>query len=195
MEEFYQELLHPLFYRWISYQDNVERCDDAFYIENGDIKGNIQFHEEGIVEISAFDLKSHQEKFYLHFEMHDMKTTLEQFKTFFEFLAHHTQEEKVDIIDSQTRRILLSCTGGLTTSYFASAMQDILDKEDIKIQVDAIAYSDIDSVAAKYDVILLAPQIAYKLNEMEQKYGSKVFVIGAYDFATKNFRKILEKAL
>ena len=70
-----------------------------------------------------------------------------------------------------------------------------MNHRDLGIQVDAVGYSEIDNVANEYDMILLAPQIAYMLPEYREKYGHKVMTIETVDFATGDFEGIIQKAL
>ena len=134
--------------------------------------------------------------FYLHFQMHDMNSSLQQFNTFFHYLTTPSSEHHdMNVHQTDIKKILLSCSGGLTTSYFAYSIQEMMNHRDLGIQVDAVGYSDIDNVANEYDIILLAPQIAYMLPEYREKYGNKVMTIETVDFATSDFEGIIQKAL
>lgn len=99
----------------------------------------------------------------------------------------------MNVHQTDIKKILLSCSGGLTTSYFAYSIQEMMNHRDLGIQVDAVGYSDIDNVANEYDIILLAPQIAYMLPEYREKYGNKVMTIETVDFATSDFERIIQK--
>lgn len=203
MNEFYKELMRPMFYRWIKAHKGVQVCHECctLWIDNGDIYGEIKFHEDDIIELSVKDAKHNENLFYLHFQMNDMNSTLQQFNTFFQYLTTPFSQHQdidiqdIDIQDMKVHKILLSCSGGLTTSYFAYSIQEIMNQKNLGIQVDAVGYTDIDSVADQYDLILLAPQIAYMLPEYKKKYGNKVMNIEAIDFATSHFEGIIEKAL
>lgn len=92
-------------------------------------------------------------------------------------------------------KILLSCTAGLTTSYFAYLMQEALAPLKENITIDAVSYLDLDQVQQDYDVILLAPQIAYKYPELKERYGSKLMKIDTLDFATGNVNHVLNEVL
>ncbi|MEG0275802.1 MAG: hypothetical protein RR630_02130, partial [Coprobacillus sp.] len=70
-----------------------------------------------------------------------------------------------------------------------------MNQKKLGIQVDAVAYTDIDNVADQYDIILLAPQISYMLPRYKEKYGCKVMGIESVDFATSNFEGIIQKVL
>lgn len=197
MNEFYKDLMCPMFYRWVKAHKGVMKCKRSctLWIDNEDVYGVIEFHDDNIVELSIKDSISDENIFYLHFQMHDMKSSLQQFQTFFQYLTKpSTKHQDIDIHETSIKKILLSCSGGLTTSYFAYSIQEIINQKDIGIQVDAVGYNDIDSVADEYDLILLAPQIAYMLPRLKEKYGCKVMNIDAVDFATSHFEGIIQKA-
>ena len=198
MNEFYQDLMYPFIRKWILSHQGVQACcrNCILCIKGNEVKGTIQFYEDNIVELRIKNIVSEEDIFYLHFQMHDMHSALQQFDTFFQYLTKPmTQHEDIRVQESCIQKILLSCSGGLTTSYFAYSIQEILNQKDMNMQVDAVAYTDIDKVAAGYDMILLAPQIAYMLPEYKKKYGCKVMSIESIDFATSNFEGIIEKAL
>lgn len=198
MNEFYKELMGPMFYRWVKAHKGVQVCHECctLWIDNGDIYGMIEFHENNIIELSVKDSKNDDNLFYLHFQMHDMNSSLQHFNTFFQYLTKPSfQHQDIDIQDIKVHKILLSCSGGLTTSYFAHSIQEIMNQKNLGIQVDAVGYTDIDFVADEYDLILLAPQISYMLPEYKKKYGNKVMSIEAMDFATYRFDNIIEKAI
>ena len=128
--------------------------------------------------------------------MHDFKSTMDQFNTFFNYLCLPTIKLGESIFNNvNTNKILLSCSGGLTTSYFAYLMQEIFKREGLDIVVDAVGYMEIDKVIDDYDMVLLAPQVAYLLPQLKNKYGNKIFIIDSLDFATNDFNAIIKKAV
>ena len=44
-------------------------------------------------------------------------------------------------------------------------------------------------------MFLLAPQVAYLLPQLKNKYGNKIFIIDSLDFATNDFNAIIKKQL
>ena len=198
MDEFYQDLLEPVVYRWVKTHEHIKVCENqcTLCIDGSNSTGIISFHNEGIVELSVKNKDSDEILFYLHFQMHDMNSSLQQFNTFFHYLTTPSSEHHdMNVHQTDIKKILLSCSGGLTTSYFAYSIQEMMNHRDLGIQVDAVGYSDIDNVANEYDIILLAPQIAYMLPEYREKYGNKVMTIETVDFATSDFEGIIQKAL
>mgnify|MGYP000685929376 FL=1 len=56
-------------------------------------------------------------------------------------------------------------------------------------------YHEIERLIDHYDLILLAPQMAYMFDTYFQKYGDKIKMIDALDFATCHFEAIIEKVI
>ncbi|MEG0547747.1 MAG: hypothetical protein RR428_01700 [Coprobacillus sp.] len=198
MNEFYEDIIGSIMHKWLLSHEGIEKCckNCSLYIESDEVYGVIEFHDDNIVELTIKDNDSKENIFYLHFQMHDLNSSLRQFNTFFQYLSCPISEHKnIDVNDTSIQKILLSCSGGLTTSYFAYSIQEIMNQKKLGIQVDAVAYTDIDNVADQYDIILLAPQISYMLPRYKEKYGCKVMGIESVDFATSNFEGIIQKVL
>lgn len=143
MDEFYQDLLEPVVYRWVKTHEHIKVCENqcTLCIDGSNSTGIISFHNEGIVELSVKNKDSDEILFYLHFQMHDFKSTMDQFNTFFNYLCLPTIKLGESIFNNvNTNKILLSCSGGLTTSYFAYSMQEIFKRQGLDIVVDAVGY-------------------------------------------------------
>ena len=59
-------------------------------------------------------------------------------------------------------KILLVCSGGMSTSVLMSKMQKYGEENGIDVKVDACGTNKYMDEAAGYDIILLGPQIAYR---------------------------------
>ena len=58
MNEFYEDLMCPVVYRWVKNHEGVKICHNkccTLWIDNGDIYGVIEFHDENIVEMCIRD--------------------------------------------------------------------------------------------------------------------------------------------
>ena len=87
--------------------------------------------------------------------------------------------------------ILLTCTTGLTTSYYAYLLEEYFQKNHLDITIDAVGYQELEHIQNKYDYIFVAPQISYQYINLHERYGDKVFLIDSYDFATGNIDAVL----
>lgn len=155
------------------------------------------FHENSLMELSIEDKKTGETPFYLHFEAREPKSAKENIQAFFDFFKDkQPAREHLDIDaakNGQCMRLLVSCTSGLTSSYFAYTMKNALEQAGINITIDAVSYTEIDKLHSQYDYILLAPQIAYKLPEYRQKYGNRVMTVDSRDFASYDVNRVINR--
>lgn len=157
----------------------------------------VVFHEDNLMELSIEDKKTGETPFYLHFEAKDAKTAHDNIQAFFAFFCDRSPvKEHLDVTGVKYRqpvRLLVSCTSGLTSSYFAYTMKNALDKVGVEAVIDAVSVTEIDKVQSGYDYILLAPQIAYKLPEYRKKYGNKVVKVDSRDFASYDVNRVMNR--
>lgn len=155
------------------------------------------FHEDSLMELSIEDKKTGETPFYLHFEARDAKTAHDNIQAFFAFFCDRRPvKERLDITAVKSRqpiKLLVSCTLGLTSSYFAYTMKNALDKVGVEAVIDAVSFTEIDKVQSRYDYILLAPQIAYKLPEYRKKYGNRVMKVDSRDFASYDVNRVMNR--
>ena len=94
--------------------------------------------------------------------------------------------------------IVLICTAGMSTSLLVSKMNKIAEKNEIKINIEALAQSELKNYSKKIDLILLGPQVKYLLNNLERDYlDSEVEfdVIDSVQYGTLNGKAVLNQAL
>lgn len=155
------------------------------------------FHENNIMELFVEDRRTGETPFYLHFEAKDPESARDNIQAFFDFFKDKKpMKENLDVATvkhGQGMRLLVSCTSGLTSSYFAYTMRNALEKADIDISIDAASCAEIDELQGNYDYILLAPQIAYKLPEYREKYGDRVMTVDSRDFASYDVNKVINR--
>ena len=97
------------------------------------------------------------------------------------------------------KEIYLFCSAGMSTSLLAKKMQQVANSYDLPILVEAYSYSEIDKIISEKEpsCILLGPQVKYMLDEVTEKYGSKVpvSVIDSSDYGAMNGEKVLKTAI
>ena len=160
MDEFLRDIHTMLFKQWILIQDQSQ-CQIYLDDKNEniiDIKTNYSFSQVifnplNIIELSVTNTMTQNIEFYLHFQMKTMKHATELF--------NEMMNNILQLVDKPKIKILLSCSGGLTTSYFASKLNEAAQILDYHYEVRAIGYTDLFNVGNEYDVILLAPQISF----------------------------------
>lgn len=94
--------------------------------------------------------------------------------------------------------IVLVCTAGMSTSLLVSKMNKIAVENDIEINIEALAQSELKNYNKKIDLILLGPQVKYLLNNLERDYKNvetKFAVIDSIQYGTLNGKAVLNQAL
>lgn len=123
--------------------------------------------------------------FYLHYEFHNFVYAVDLFERMIEVLL---KENKV-----VRKKILLCCSGGMTTGYFASRANQFCRLNQLPYEIDANSVDKIFNIYKEYQMILLAPQIHYRLREIKKCYpDSKVVLIDPSTFASYDCAKLIK---
>ncbi|SIR45117.1 PTS sugar transporter subunit IIB [Halanaerobium kushneri] len=94
--------------------------------------------------------------------------------------------------------IVLVCTAGMSTSLLVSKMKEIAGRNNIEINIEALAQSELKSYNKRIDLILLGPQVKYLLNNLERNYKNsetRFDVIDSIHYGTLNGKAVLNQAL
>ncbi|TDO71339.1 PTS system cellobiose-specific IIB component [Halanaerobium saccharolyticum] len=94
--------------------------------------------------------------------------------------------------------VVLVCTAGMSTSILVSKMNKIAAENEIEINIEALAQSELKNYSKKIDLILLGPQVKYLLNNLERDYKNseiKFDVIDSVQYGTLNGKAVLNHAL
>ncbi len=92
--------------------------------------------------------------------------------------------------------IYLFCDAGMSTSLMVSKMQKAAEQEAEDFTIAAYSLSKIDEYANDADVILLGPQVRYKLASVKSAYPDKpVACIEMVDYGMLNGEKVLASAI
>ena len=120
--------------------------------------------------------------FFLHFEMDD----LDHAKRLFDELADTLSQ----LTTKKTTHILLSCTSGLTTSFFARKLAEVAATLSLDYEFEAKPIVRALEVAGDYEAVMLAPQVHMRRDEMVARHPDLVVfeipgaVFGSYDAGT-----------
>lgn len=169
MDEFLREIHTQFFKKWICLQKNEkytidDHQEDVIFIETEYGLGEITFNPMNIIELKVTNKLTDDIDFYLHFQMKTMKHAVE---LFYEMI-----KSIINLSHKPVTKVLLSCSGGLTTSFFANRINEVIQLLGLHMEVDAVGYHQLFQVGDQYDVILLAPQISYlhaKVQEILKK--------------------------
>ena len=139
-------------------------------------------------EIVQFTITSPEEEdplFFLHFELKDLEHARQLFNEMIEALEKAQQKRGV--------KVLLCCTSGLTTSFFAEKLNAAAELLGNDYSFSAVAYSGLFDEAADKDVILLAPQIGFQLKKTAEVLSDKiVLALPAVVFARYDANAVFE---
>ena len=193
MDEFYHEINAIFYLKWIMLQGKkynlqtkyADRKQTVVIVKNNAVEGKIIYYGNGIFEQELIDCQNHKKIFYLHFRLTHMNHAVELFK--------EMAKCAVDAVNRPQFRILLCCSGGLTTSLFASKMLELAEFENLPYEISAVGYARLFEIANEYDVIMLAPQVSYLLPQVKCRLENKeILTIPVRIFATNNFSGALK---
>lgn len=94
-------------------------------------------------------------------------------------------------------RILLCCAAGMSTSLLVTKMEQAAKNKGIDAKIWAVSEKSVDAEDGNFDVLLVGPQIRYRLKALEAAYGSKVPVsmIDMKDYGRMDGEAVLGLAL
>lgn len=96
------------------------------------------------------------------------------------------------------KKILLCCSAGMSTSLMVNKMRKVAEEHNIPVEINATGIDRFETEIKNYDVVLLGPQVRFKLNEFQpiaEKNGKKVAVIDTKDYGTMDGKKVLSQAI
>lgn len=170
--------------RWILLQQTSdcrisENEQENIELETYISMGYVNFYEENIVELRIDTIREGKTEFFLHFQLNDLDRGKELF--------HEMQDAMDKIARDHKTRILLCCTSGLTTGYFAQKLNEASHAISSDMTFEAVDYGHLMEKGYGYDAVLLAPQVAYQREKVQKSLkGALVInippaVFGSYD--------------
>lgn len=91
-------------------------------------------------------------------------------------------------------KILLVCAGGMSTSILMQKMKKYWADNGEELQIEAVGVGSYVENAPNYDIILVGPQIAYRLKEIQELGGLPAAAIGSLEYAIGDCPKIMKLA-
>lgn len=189
MDQFLQDIYMDVFWEWLKAKKvNFFDCythEEAICYDGEDAKGMIHFWPNYIIEEEIFDSHNNERVFYLHFQMNNVNRVYLLIKEFFDFICHYKNKKK---------KILLCCSSAVTTTYFAYEMNQLAEKLNMPYIVEAIGYTNLESVIDDYELVLLAPQIAYLDAKIKKQFlHKKIVSMTPKIFATNQYHGALKQ--
>ncbi|QIK68953.1 PTS sugar transporter subunit IIB [Erysipelothrix sp. HDW6C] len=98
------------------------------------------------------------------------------------------------------KRVYLFCNAGMSTSLLASKMQQVANEYKLPIEVKAFSDSKMEQIIKEFnpDVILLGPQVKYRLEPTIEKYGHlgiPIEVIELEDYGNVDGERVLKRSI
>lgn len=157
--------------------------DDCIRIELDGTTAEVNFYESDlpceIVELVIRRLGDDNPTFFLHFLLEDLDRACDLFEEMVEALS--------DDMCGQSTKVLLCCSSGMTTSFFATKMQEAARGLGLDYEFEATSFERALQTDERYAAILLAPQVGHRRGEMVAAHArSAVFeipgrIFGSYD--------------
>ena len=88
-------------------------------------------------------------------------------------------------------KILLVCAGGMSTSILMKKMEKFWAVQGIPLEISAVGLSDYEDAAVGKDVVLVGPQVSYRLKEIKENVPCPCDSIAPADYALSNCQNIL----
>lgn len=175
MDDFLSDIYTEVFKEWIltmksgKYRVALKEGNDNIVIITTPYSyTEIIFNAYNIIEFSVTNKINDKVEFYLHFQMKTLKHAMELFEEMLETVHQFVYKPKM--------KILLSCTGGLTTGYFAEKLTEANEMLALDYEFDAVPYGSVYEAGQNYDMILLAPQIGYMQPKIQEILSNKIVV-------------------
>ena len=161
--------------------------EDRIILDSVYAYGEISLYhlETDVFEMQLTRRSDEENIFFLHFELKEEEHAKRLYREMTQCLVR--QKEK------STLKILLSCTSGLTTNFFAEKMRAAAETLSLDYEIRAVAFNQLYKTGFDYNVILLAPQIAYELKKAQAMFTRQtVMAIPAQIFASYDAGKMID---
>lgn len=113
-----------------------------------------------IVEFHIENKADGETKFFLHFHATEREHATGLFREMVEAL--------VALREEQTTEILLCCTAGMTTSFFADRMNQVAETLGLNWSFSAVSVNEVYEHGADKAAVLIAPQIGYMADRVAE---------------------------
>lgn len=91
-------------------------------------------------------------------------------------------------------KILLVCAGGMSTSILMKKMENYWREAGEDLDIKAVGLSEYQDVYQNYDIVLMGPQVSYRLKEVKENTGLPCSAIQSFDYAIANCPNIMKLA-
>jgi PTS system cellobiose-specific IIB component len=93
------------------------------------------------------------------------------------------------------KRILLVCSGGMSTSILVNKMKEEAAIREIECVIEARGNSNLEELKGKWDCCLVGPQIRFAMQKIKEDLEVPTEVIEMQTYGMANGKKALDQAL
>ena len=195
MEDFLKDVYTSIYKKWILFQQ-IDNCQimlsskdqNKIILETKYGVANVIFYKFNIIELNVISKIDQESCFFLHFQMNNINHAINLFYEMVECLKTLIKKPKI--------KILLCCSGGLTTTYFAYKIDEAIQLFALDYEIAATGYNELFKKGEQYDVILLAPQVSFMYAKVKKIFKDKYLLnIPAQVFAKYDVKEILKTRL
>lgn len=141
--------------------------DNHFLLETEFATAEISFYDMApdpeIVELRIEERATGEAKFFLHFHPVDREHSIQLFREMVQAL--------LDVGARQRTEVLLCCTAGMTTSFFAERLNQVAEAMGLDWGFSAVSVTEAYEHGHDKAAILIAPQIAYQAERVQKVMG------------------------
>lgn len=162
-----------IFKKWMIYQASdipgmrIKEKNHTLYLSYKEKLALIKISTNNVIEESVHD-RYGDGLFYLYYDFEHYSLAVSFFQAMLRVLI---REENLFY-----HKILLCCSGGMTTSYFKLKMNKYLRLAHAPYYVEASALSDMGMIAHLYDAVFVAPQMTFAINRLKKEFPDKKIV-------------------
>lgn len=91
-------------------------------------------------------------------------------------------------------KILLVCAGGMSTSILMKKMEEYWEENGIDLDIKAVGLAEYGDIYPQYDIVMVGPQVSYRLKEIKENTGLPCEAIPSFDYAVANCPNIMKLA-
>ena len=91
-------------------------------------------------------------------------------------------------------KILLVCAGGMSTSILMKKMEAYWKEQGEELNIKAVGLGEYQDVFQDYDVVMMGPQVSYRIKEVMENTGLPCEAVPSFDYAVANCPNIMKLA-
>lgn len=175
------------FKEWVKSQAKnftyVSEPHEHFTYNSNKCRAEIGFYYNDIVEL---EVKTNDNKpvYYLHFQVHSLNTAKQYLSDMLEALNNYEKKQPYEI--------LICCSNGATSSFFAEKLNKAESILDFGYHFTGCGYATLYQKADNFNMVVIAPQLAYRYKEILERLGDKVKKVPAKVFASYKVKNMLD---